>query len=74
MMADPFTKVIDPAKLQAALDTNTWDLRQPTESVVKKRAKQLQRRKTAAPDLVSETGQAEEPATVGNGAGIPDFI
>ena len=70
MIADPLTKVMDPAKLQAALDTNTWDLRQPTESVVNK---QLQRRKTAAPDLASETGQAEEPATVGNGAGIPNF-
>ena len=74
MIADPLTKVMDPAKLQAALDTNTWDLRQPTESVVKKRAKQLQRRKTAAPDLVAETGRTEEPATVDNGAEVQDFF
>ena len=40
------TKVMEPTKLVEALKTNTLDVEQPLESVVKKRAKQLQRRST----------------------------
>ena len=50
MIADPMTKIMDPIKLQTALDTNEWSMRQPLESLAKKRAKQLQRRKTDAHD------------------------
>eukprot|EP00439_Symbiodinium_sp_Y106_P083063 s1580_g22.t2 len=46
MIADPLTKVMEPTKLVEALKTNTLDVEQPLESVVKKRAKQLQRRST----------------------------
>ncbi|OLQ03412.1 Copia protein [Symbiodinium microadriaticum] len=46
MIADPMTKVMEPTKLVEALKTNTLDVEQPLESVVKKRAKQLQRRST----------------------------
>ncbi|CAE7832525.1 GIP [Symbiodinium sp. CCMP2592] len=46
MIADPLTKVMEPVKLVEALKTNTLDVEQPLESVVKKRAKQLQRRST----------------------------
>ena len=45
MIADPLTKVMEPAKLVEALETNVLDIEQPIDSVVKKRAKQLQRRK-----------------------------
>ena len=41
---------MDPIKLQTALDTNEWSMKQPLESLAKKRAKQLQRRKTDAHD------------------------
>ena len=50
MIADPLTKVMDPIKLQTALDTNEWSLVQPLESLAKKRAKQLQRRKAGTHD------------------------
>ena len=46
MIADPLTKVMEPVKLVEALDSNSWSLKQPIESILKKRAKQLQRRKT----------------------------
>ncbi len=52
MLADPLTKAMEADKLLEALDTNFWDLRQPIESVLKKRAKQLSRRKTK--DVVKE--------------------
>ena len=45
MIADPLTKSMEADKLQAVLDTNIWDISQPIESVAKKRAKQLGRRK-----------------------------
>ena len=51
MIADPLTKAMDPSKMQTALDSNFWDLSQPIESVIKKRAKQLSRRKTQDPEL-----------------------
>ena len=50
MIADPMTKIMDPIKLQTALDTNEWSMTQPLESLAKQRAKQLQRRKTETPD------------------------
>ena len=49
MIADPLTKVMSPDKLVTAMQSNYWDTSQPIESVVKKRAKQLARRKTPIP-------------------------
>jgi hypothetical protein len=46
MIADPLTKQMDAGKLNEALTTNYWSFKQPVESVLKKRAKQLARRKT----------------------------
>ena len=45
MIADPLTKVMEPVKLVHVLETNELDVEQPLDSVLKKRAKQLQRRK-----------------------------
>ena len=45
MVADPLTKVMEPVKLVHVLETNELDVEQPLDSVLKKRAKQLQRRK-----------------------------
>jgi len=45
MLADPLTKSMDADKLNQFLISNTWDLSQPVESVQKKRAKQLAKRK-----------------------------
>ena len=50
MIADPLTKVMEPIKLQESLDSNFLSLVQPVESLVKKRLKQAQRRKTTDPD------------------------
>ncbi|CAE7258466.1 unnamed protein product [Symbiodinium natans] len=49
MVADPLTKVMESTKLVECLFTNCLKVEQPIESVIKKRAKQLQRRKTADP-------------------------
>ena len=49
MLADPLTKVMEPVKLLEALESNFWDTQQPLESVLKKKAKQLARRKTVDP-------------------------
>jgi len=46
MLADPLTKSMDPDKLRVALKDNHWDFTAPVESVIKKRAKQLQRSKS----------------------------
>ena len=54
MIADPFTKAMEPDKLVAALDSNLWDIEQPIESVIKKKAKQLARRKLKADDQEAE--------------------
>ena len=43
MLADALTKQMSPEKLVAAIDTNTWSLEQPIESVMRKRDKQRQR-------------------------------
>ena len=48
MLADPLTKKMEATKLWEALDSNYWDMKQPIESLRKKRLKQEQRRKTAA--------------------------
>ena len=45
MIVDPMTKVMDPVKLLTAMETNVLDVEQPFDSIIKKRAKQLQRRK-----------------------------
>ena len=55
MLCDPMTKIMEPDKLHAALDTCYWDLRQPVESLEKKRAKQRQRRKLHDSDLEEQT-------------------
>ena len=49
MVADPLAKVMESTKLAECLTTNKLNIEQPIDSVIKKRAKQLQRRKTAAP-------------------------
>ena len=46
MLCDPLAKAMSAQKMCIALDTNTWDIRQPVESILKKRLKQIQRRKT----------------------------
>ena len=43
MLADALTKQMSPEKLVAAIDTNSWSLEQPIESLVRKRDKQRQR-------------------------------
>ena len=43
MLADALTKQMSLEKLVAAINTNTWSLEQPIESIVKKRDKQRQR-------------------------------
>ena len=43
MLADALTKQMSPEKLVAAINTNTWSLEHPIESIVKKRDKQRQR-------------------------------
>ena len=54
MICDPLTKVMEPVKLTQALDSNEWDLTQPIESLLKKRAKQVQRRKTKPPTTLNQ--------------------
>ena len=48
MLADPMTKNMEADKLIEFLSTNWWDTRQPIESVLKKQAKQIARRKAMA--------------------------
>ena len=43
MLADALTKQMSPEKLVAAISTNNWSLKQPIESIVRKRDKQRQR-------------------------------
>ena len=45
MLVDPMTKIMDPVKLLTAMETNVLAVEQPLDSIIKKRAKQLQRRK-----------------------------
>ena len=51
MIADPLTKIMDPVKLIEALDNNRWNIEQPINSVIVKKAKQLQRRKEKPEDI-----------------------
>ena len=51
MIADPLTKLMDPVKLVEAIDTNRWSIEQPINSVIVKKAKQLQRRKEAPEEI-----------------------
>ena len=60
MIVDPLTKAMSSEKLYEALDNNFWDLKQPIESIEKKRLKQRQRRKT--PSDFPETGDEEAKA------------
>ena len=43
MLADALTKQMSPEKLVAAIDTNTWNIDKPIESILSKRDKQRQR-------------------------------
>ena len=56
MIADPLTKTMDPDKLVTALETNLWDLKQPIESIAKKRQKQAQRRSKKDAESSAEPG------------------
>ena len=58
MLADPLTKQMEANKLIEALDSNEWNIRQPIESVIKERAKQLARSKS--PEMVPEVATEEE--------------
>ena len=61
MLCDPLTKAMPVHKLCAALDTNEWDIRQPVESILKKRLKQIGRRKTPVDNEdIRELEDAEE--------------
>ena len=64
MLADPLTKQMEATKLIEAMDSNIWNVRQPIESIVKKRAKQLARRKN--PETVPEVATEEEATGVSN--------
>ena len=56
-VADPLTKVMESTtKLAECLTTNKLNIEQPTDSDIKKGAKQLQRKKTAAPAEPLEGG------------------
>ena len=57
MIADPLTKLMASSKLSEAIETNWLDTSQPIDSVIKKRAKQLQRRRRP---LESNTGDDVE--------------
>ena len=54
MLVDPMTKAMSSEKPFEALDNNFWDMQQPIESLLKKRAKQAQRSKTPLEDLEQE--------------------
>ena len=58
MLAGPLTKQMEASKLVEAMDSNTWNIRQPIESVIKQRAKQLARSKN--PELAPEVATEEE--------------
>ena len=57
MLVDPMTKVMEPVKLVEALQSGYWNLKQPVESIEKKRAKQKQRHE--ASKLKSQQKDAE---------------
>ena len=56
------TKAMSSEKLYAALDTNHWSMEQPIESLMKKRAKQAQRRKTPLDEIEQEVIEANRDA------------
>ncbi len=67
MVVDPMTKVMDPKKLVEIMETGIWDLRQPIESLQKKRIKQQERHEAAKErqearerDLEERRREAEE--------------
>ena len=51
MVMDQLTKRMEPDKLWETLNANWWDIKQPIESLAKKRLKQQQRSKTRKPEL-----------------------
>ena len=54
MLADPLTKIMDPSKMIQALESNYWNLEQPINSVIIKKAKQLQRHKGRSEEIPQE--------------------
>ena len=66
MVCDPLTKRMEGAKLTNVIDSNYWDLRQPHEALMKKRAKQAQRRsaKTGHVKAKPAAGEADPVHTV----------
>jgi hypothetical protein len=86
MIADPLTKIMSAEKLNESMDTNTWDIEQPIASIMKKRQKQMQRRKKplaeedtvettgAAEDVTSDTGNLDEAATSCTGGEGPSTM
>ena len=66
MLADPLTKQMEANKLMEAMDSNVWNIRQPIESVIKKRAKQLARSKN--PERIPDVVATEEETATGGSA------
>ena len=62
-LADPMTKIMEPDKLVQVMQTGYWNIEQPIESVLKKKAKQLARRKTP----IEATEEQEETCENGYG-------
>ena len=62
MLVDPMAQAMSSEKLYAALDSNVWNLEQPIESFMKKRAKQAQRRKTPMDEIEHEVIEAHKEA------------
>ena len=60
MIVDPLTKAMTSEKLYKALDSNFWELKQPVESIEKKRQKQRQRRKTPLEEDEPEDKEEQE--------------
>ena len=64
MIANPLTEAMEPDKIIAALDSNFWDIEQPIASVLKKKAKQLARKKVKAEGKEAETEASDDDAAV----------
>jgi len=60
MAADALTKVMDLNAVNTFAGSNFWSLKQPHESKLKKKAKQLARRKT------QDTEEVEDPVSSEN--------
>ena len=54
MAADALTKIMDLTAISNFAESNFWSLKQPHDSKLKKRAKQLARRKTQDPEVTED--------------------